>query len=186
MIQHKDDDSCGLPGPYCPVGSSQHVFIPSGHLPVELSDIYTPDEYLILVDKINSVNNKYQTHTCPLFCLWFCCIPVCIQSSRKSELKSSFDIENDKLASEGLYWELNWNDEDQDLYHYRHETSLLSNMGFEIVAHLKVNGSTREQYEIDNPHSRKLFKQPHGYGTGFASSKLTTTPNVALASQHQH
>lgn len=162
---------CGVPGPWCGLGSPTRLAVGAKealHLPYELTDLYTLEEWLTLRQKIERALHKYQHHWLPFgICTALCCLPCCLESSLDRALEAVLSEENIRLNDVGIFWNVN-SDRGRPTMQIRkaldpHAPGAADELvEIKLVTTLKVQPEVRLQYEQENPTRRRLWHQPLG------------------------
>lgn len=151
----------GLAGPCCPMGTPPSLLVPpNGLIPIELTDVYSIEQWADLRKRLEAVQRRHQVHPCPLFCLYLCCLPSCLDMAAEKQLRAIFEQENARLQPEGLYWD--WREDAE-----RPESRLrTAHAGETIQARricaLKADPATRQSYEKQHPNSRRIYRMDYG------------------------
>lgn len=151
-VNQDTTSTCGLPGPYCGSGTSMEIASLHGMVPAELTDIYSVEGWITLRGEIESSYRTYQWHDCPMFCLYLCCVPCSLAGSVRSKLKWIFERENERLQSQGLFWNFDAENDTQE-----------TNTPIRLLAALKVAPDIRAVFEQQNSTRRRLVGQIYSH-----------------------
>lgn len=154
------ESKCGFP---CCHGTGDLAESGSGFLPNELTGFYDPDAYTSFLVSVNKT--LHRSHWPHLPTIFLPVLGMCIiwgyRSLRKSWITKVVNEENARIRPFGLFWKLG------DFFEsdFRIAPDLLQ---------LSVHGSTRLQFEAQNPTHRKF--QPGSFGSAVVSTTNYPVP----------